>query len=372
MFLTILLFLAILSVLVFVHELGHFWVARKMGMKVDEFGFGFPPRAWGIKRGDTFYSLNWIPVGGFVKIKGESGEDRHAHDSFASKGKLARFAVLFAGVAMNFLAACVLLSFGFLAGMPTIIDGPLPPGAQVRDQDVRVMSVYPNSPAFRAGVVPGDTLISLDGQPFADSQAARDFISANGGMGVDVVVHPAKGADKTVRLVSEPLGDTGRTGFGVGLVDTGTVSLPVHRAVLHGFVSAAALTRDVVLAFTNLLTSLFTRTPVSADLTGPVGIAVMTGDAAALGLGSLLQFMAVLSANLAVVNLLPFPALDGGRILFLLIEAIRRKPADERIEAAAHNAGFLILFLLILLVTFQDFMHFGGRMLDGLKSFVGA
>lgn len=372
MFTTILLFAAILSILVFVHELGHFLVARKMGMKVDEFGFGFPPRAWGVKRGGTLYSLNWIPMGGFVKIKGESGEDRHAPDSFASKGKLARFAVLFAGVAMNFVAACVLLTLGFMAGMPTVIDGPLPAGAQVRDRDVRVMSVYPGSPAARAGVAPGDVLVSLDAAPFTESQAARDYIGAHGASGVDVVLRPASGADRALRLVAEPLGDTGRTGFGVGLVDTGTVSLPIHRAVLHGVASATALVRDIVVAFADLAASVFTRKPVDAGLTGPVGIAVMTGDAAALGLGSLLQFMAVLSANLAVVNLLPFPALDGGRILFLIIEAIRRKPADEKVETAVHNAGFLILLLLILLVTFRDFMQFGGRMIDGIKNLVGA
>ncbi len=372
MFTTILLFLAILSVLVFVHELGHFLVARKMGMKVDEFGFGFPPRAWGIKRGDTLYSLNWIPMGGFVKIKGESGEGRKDADSFASKSLFARFAVLFAGVAMNFLSACVLLSFGFMAGMPTVIDGPLPPGAKVRDREVRVMSVYPGSPAARAGIVPGDIIIGLNTVQPADSQWARDFIGTNGAQGVQVALLPNKGEDRVAFLVSEPLGDTGRTGFGVGLVDTGTVSLPIHRAVLQGTVSAAALVRDVVAAFADLAISVFTRTPASADLTGPVGIAVMTGDAAALGLGSLLQFMAVLSANLAVVNLLPFPALDGGRILFLIIEAIRRKPADEKVEAAVHNAGFLVLLLLILLVTFRDFMQFGGRMLEGIKSLVGA
>lgn len=372
MLLTILLFLAILSVLVFVHELGHFLVARKMGMKVDEFGFGFPPRAFGIKRGGTLYSINWIPMGGFVKIKGESGEDRHAPDSFASKSKLARFAVLFAGVFMNFLTACVLLSVGFMVGMPTVVDGPLPPGATVRNQEVRVMSVYPGSPALRAGINPGDTLVSLNGQTFTESQAARDFIGTNGSAGVEVVIRPAEGEEKSVRLVAEPLGDTGRTGFGVGLVDTGTVSLPVHRAVLHGTLAAAALTRDVVTAFADLFLALFTSKKVDANLAGPVGIAVMTGDAAALGLGSVLQFMAVLSANLAVVNLLPFPALDGGRILFLIIEAIRRKPADEKVEAMVHNTGFLVLLLLILLVTLKDFMQFGGRMLDGIKSLVGA
>ncbi len=355
MLLTVLLFLAILSVLVFVHELGHFVAAKKMGVKVEEFGFGFPPKVWGVKRGDTVYSVNWIPVGGFVRLKGESGAHRGEADSFSSKKPWQRLVILVAGVAMNFLTAAALLGIGFMLGMPSMLGGSLPAGATVRDTMVRVEIIAPASPADRAGIKPGDTIVSLDGHAFGDETSMRAYIRTHGDAGMDARLRASDGSERQVRLVAEDLKNAqGVHGVGVGLVAIGLVTFPAHRAVLQGFVAAANMTAAVVSAFGDLLRSLVVEHKVSADLSGPVGIAVMTGEVAHMGLVYVLQFMAVISINLAVVNILPFPALDGGRILFLVVEKLRRKAMNAKTEMLANHIGFLALILLVLFITLRD------------------
>ncbi|OGL98662.1 RIP metalloprotease RseP [Candidatus Uhrbacteria bacterium RIFOXYB2_FULL_57_15] len=371
MFWTIILFLAVLSLLVFAHEFGHFIVAKKSGMKVEEFGFGFPPRAFAIRRGDTEYSINWIPLGGFVKIKGESGQHRGDADSFASKPAWKRLAVLIAGVTMNLVLASVLLSIGFMIGLPTAIDANMPAGATVEEARMRVMTVADGSPAARAGIVAGEELLSMDGMTFESAEDARAYIQENGDEGIEAVVAKADGAFVTVTVVSEDLANLDVHGVGVGLVKTGLVSFPFHLAVYHGVTATIAYTIEVVRAFADLLRNLVVHQKVSVDLSGPVGIAVMTGEAAQLGITYLLQFAALLSINLAVVNVLPFPALDGGRILFLAIEAVRRKAVDQRLEAIVHNVGFAMLMTLVVLVTYRDFVKFGGQMWGAVKAMIG-
>ncbi len=372
MFTSILLFLVILSVLVFVHEFGHFIVAKKSGMKVEEFGFGFPPRAFSIRRGGTEYSINWIPLGGFVKIKGESGDQRGDEDSFAAKPAWKRFLVLIAGVTMNFLLASVLLSAGFLVGLPTALDGDLPNGAVVSEPRMQVMTVASGSPASAAGLVAGDEIVSFDAQTFDTAEAARDYIAKNGDAGIDVVAKKGDGAFVSSRVVSADIESAGVHGFGVGLVRTGLVSFPIHLAIVHGVASAGTYTAEVARSFVDLVRNLVVHQSVSVDLSGPVGIAVMTGQVAGMGAVYVLQFAALLSVNLAVVNVLPFPALDGGRILFLLIEVLRRKAVNHRVEAIVHNVGFGLLMTLVILVTYRDFVKFGGQMWGAVKSLVGA
>jgi regulator of sigma E protease len=371
MFWTLLLFLAVLSILVFVHEFGHFLTAKKMGMKVEEFGFGFPPRAWSFRRGGTDYSINWIPLGGFVKIKGESGEDRDHPDSFAGKPAWKRLAVLVAGVTMNLVLAAVLLSIGFMVGLPTVVDGEVSPHARLTDETVRIVTVLPESPAGDAGVASGDILLSIDGQTFADADAARAYITAHSTQEIEFAL---KRQDEyiTARMTAEELPEVGTLGVGVGLVKTASVAYPWYLAIVNGVIATGVFTWEVVKAFADLLTNLIVRQEVSVDLSGPVGIAVMTGQAAALGVVYLLQFTALLSINLAVVNILPFPALDGGRVLFLAIEKFRRKPVNERIEALVHNLGFAFLMGLVILVTYRDLVRFGDQILGTLKGLIGA
>jgi regulator of sigma E protease len=355
--LTVLLFVLILSVLVFVHELGHFLVARACGMHVEEFGFGFPPRAFGIRRGKTLYSINWIPIGGFVRIKGENGNDKSDHDSFSSKKPWQRFLVLIAGVTMNFLLAIVLLSIGFMVGLPSEIGSDVPSQATIAHSRIAIMEVVADSPAARAGVERGDSIAMFDGHVIEDANQAREYLMRRTEEGVDLVIQKRDTTQKMVRVVAEPLKGTEMVGIGVGFVRTGFVSYPFHLAIVRGFTATVRMTGDILHAFSGLIIGLFSGQPIDASLSGPVGIAVMTGEVAAMGIVYLLQFAAILSINLGVINVLPFPALDGGRILFLIIEKLRGKAVNERLEIVVNNIGFLFLMALIVFVTVKDVMH---------------
>ncbi|MCX6715242.1 MAG: RIP metalloprotease RseP [Candidatus Uhrbacteria bacterium] len=360
MILTVLLFILILSVLVFVHELGHFLVARACGMEVEEFGFGFPPRAAGFyfkRGGKTMYSINWIPIGGFVRIKGENGNNKNDHDSFSSKKPWQRFLVLIAGVVMNFFLAAVLFSIGFTIGLPTMIDRALPAQAHVTESHLMIMEIVADSPAARAGIVSGDAITSLDGNKIDDAEQARTYLVEHGTTGVDVALETADKSTKTVRVVSEPLKGTATVGIGVAFVRTGLVSYPFYLAIPHGVIATVQMTGDILQSFSGLIVGVFSGKNVGASLSGPVGIAVMTGQVAAMGIVYLLQFAAILSINLGVINVLPFPALDGGRIFFLIIEKLRGKAVNERFETAVNNLGFLMLMALVMFVTVKDVMH---------------
>ncbi len=367
---TIILFVIVLSLLVFVHELGHFVVARKMGMKVEEFGFGFPPRLFGIRKKGTMYSINWIPLGGFVKIKGESGDHKHDNDSFASKKPWQRFLVLIAGVAMNIVLAAVLFSIGYMMGLPSVIDDSIPARANVSNHELLVMQVLDDSAAAQAGVIAGDTIVSINGQVFETDVAAREYFDAEGATGVELVVQGEDDVYKTYELTSTYSESAQASVVGIGFVSTGIVSYPFFSAIAQGVYTTGQLTYQVGYAFYSLIRDLIVTQEVAVDLSGPVGIAVMTGEVAAMGLVYLIQFTAILSINLAIINIFPFPALDGGRILFLIIEKIRGRAVNERIEVVVHNLGFLLLMTLVVLVTYKDFVTFGDQILGALKSMI--
>lgn len=358
MFWTILLFLALLSVLVLGHELGHYIAARKAGMTVEEFGIGFPPRLfkWKAKTGTT-WSVNAIPLGGFVKIKGESGEDTDAPDSFASKSWLRRFSVIIAGVVMNLLMAWVLFSFGFLFGLPALVEDGVDAGVTVTDRAINIVDVLPKSAADTAGLQVGDRLLTIDGDSFESGSLAREALKPhedNSPLSVMVARH---GETVTIAVTPQFMEELGRPGVGVALVETGFLHYPWYLAPVKGFETTVSSTRDVIVAFGGLIASLFRHEDVSANLSGPVGIAVLTGQVASLGVLYLVQFAAMLSINLAVMNVLPFPALDGGRLAFLTYELIRRKKATPKFEQTVHAIGFAGLLLVVVIVTVKDIIH---------------
>lgn len=376
MFLTVITFIIVLSVLVFAHELGHFMMARKFGVKAEEFGFGFPPRAWGFYKNTqgkwrhifgsqevadcpgTVYSINWLPLGGFVKIKGENGEGESDRDSFASRPIWQRALMLSAGVVMNIILAAVLVSAGFMIGLPQALDGQLNSRAHISDRKIQIMQVMKNTPAELAGLQIGDAIIGIDNNSFLNFQDLQNYVASNIGHKLSYKIKRGQALTE-VRIVPELMKETGKGGIGIAITETGLVSYPWYLAVFEGVKMTLILTWAIIMAFYELLKGLILGQGVTADLSGPVGIATLTGQVARLGFAYLLQFTALLSINLAVINFFPFPALDGGRILFLIIEKIKRSPVKKEVEGAIHNIGFILLMLLVLVVTFRDVARFG-------------
>ncbi len=356
---TLITFIIILGVLVFVHELGHFIMAKRAGMHVEEFGFGFPPRLFGIKKGETIYSLNWIPIGGFVKIAGEDGGQSDNPKSFASKGFWARFSTLAAGVTMNVIFAWIISSVVMGLGVPTEV-GPgvtLPKSAKASDPTVMLSSINQDSPAAQAGLKPGDVVLKINGETIDSETELQDLTKASAGK--DTVFSIKRGDsnfDKVVIPRQSP--PEGEGPLGVSIDTVAYVSYPWYEVLWRGAIQTINILWFTISSFWMLIVNWIGGKPVGEAISGPVGIAVITRDVAALGYIYLLQFTALLSINLAVINAVPFPALDGGRLLFLVIEKIRGKKLPEKAEQFANTAGFALLMLLIIFVTIKDFGRF--------------
>ena len=286
-----------------------------------------------------------------------SGEDTDAPDSFASKSWLRRFSVIIAGVFMNLVMAWALFSTGFLFGLPAVVEDGVEAGVTVTDRAINIVDVLPKSAADTAGLQVGDRLLTIDGKAFESGSVAREALKShedNSPLSVMVARH---GETVTVEVTPQFMEELGRAGVGVALVETGFLHYPWYLAPVKGLEVTISSTRDVVVAFGGLIASLFRHEDVSANLSGPVGIAVLTGQVASLGALYLVQFAAMLSINLAVMNVLPFPALDGGRLAFLMYELIRRKKATPKFEQTVHAIGFAGLLLVVVIVTVKDIFH---------------
>lgn len=375
MLFTVVIFILVLGVLVFVHELGHFVTARRLGVTAEEFGFGFPPRIcgwkkvngrrkffWGnkdvedIKSEDTVYSLNFVPMGGFVKIKGENGEDQSDPDSFASKKIWARSVILSAGVTMNVLLCMVCLMAAFALGAPQVVDE-VAPGAVVKDAKIQIVQVLKNTPAAVAGIQLGDTIISLDQQAFTSREQIQSYIAGKEGQVITMRLDRL-GEMKTAEVRPVMLSEIQKIGIGIGLAKTGIVSYPWYESIWLGVRGTFVMAVQIIVAFATVIKNSIIGQPLGIDVAGPVGIAVMTGQVARMGFVYILQFVALLSLNLAIINFLPFPALDGGRVLFLIIEKIRRKAVNQKAEQIIHTIGFALLMVLVVLVTGRDILKF--------------
>jgi len=381
MLLTIIIFILVLTVLVSVHELGHFFTARRFGVRAEEFGFGFPPRAIGwYKNGfgrwrrvvgtsdwdslagsadqnlqpaqkSTIYSLNWLPIGGFVKIKGEDGDNKNEGDSFAAKKIWQRVVILAAGVVMNIILAWFLFFLGYLIGLPQSTDT-LGSQAIVSESAVVVAQVLPNSVAARAGLQEGDIILRINKTNIGTEKSLQDAVAASAGQEAELLIK-RDGREETVKVVPNSQ-DGGRATIGIAIFSSGLVRYPFFPAVWEGAKTTVWIIGQIFVSFADLFRQVFSGQDVSNQFAGPVGIAGITGQAARLGFTYLLQFMALLSLNLAVINIVPFPALDGGRIIFLLIEKAKGKPVRKEIETLIHNIGFLLLIALVIFVTFKD------------------
>lgn len=359
MLLTIIVFILVLGLLVFAHELGHFVMAKRAGVKVEEFGFGLPPRLFGVKKGETIYSLNLLPIGGFVKIYGEDGGGRQDKHSFASKSIFKRSQILTAGVLMNLMLAILLLSLGYWLGLPAMVEeGQL---GIFKNAQIQILQVADNSPAQSSGIKLGDT---IKGFRFNDSEfnfsevsQVQNFINSHQGQEITIIIQRGNEIlNKKVVPRLNPPPDQGA--LGIALAKTALISYPWYRAIAKGIINTFGLVWLILITLFSVLKGLIMTGRLAVDLAGPVGIYSLTGQFAQLGFVYVLQFTALLSINLAILNILPFPALDGGRLLFLLIEKIKGSPINQKTEKIVHTAGFVILILLMLAITWRDIAKF--------------
>jgi len=405
---SIIIFIIILLVLVISHEFGHFIVAKKSGMRVDEFSFGFPPKLFSKKIGETTYNINLLPLGGYVKIYGENGEDENENKenpedgtiikethidesitetiskegeiaitktetieedvkikndksrSFVNKPKYIQALVLVAGITMNLLVAWLLLSVGFMSGLPTSV-GSAPKGAVVKDAAVTVTSVLVNSPAEKSGIKTGDKIISLDTPTDSTlllssnfgTETVQNFVKSHGDENINISL--IRGQEPlNVTIAPEKSKDSNTAMIGISMDMIGRLKLPVRKAIWEGAKLTWSVTEGTVVGFYNLITSAVVGKADINSLTGPIGIVGVVGDASKFGFIYLLSFTALISINLAVINLVPFPALDGGRLLFLLIEKIKGSRIKPEIANWANAIGFGLLMILMVIISYHD------------------
>ena len=396
---TWLLIVPLLGFLVFIHELGHFVTAKRFGITVHEFGFGFPPRIFGVKYGETTYTINWIHLGGFVRLEGEDGrgatldaDPESDPNSFASQSVLRRAIVLSAGSIVNLAAPVVIFTILFMIPQDTVVGS------------VVISGVAPGSPALEAGLRPGDTIVAGDGKKIDNSGKLIQRIMAKLGATIELTVRrgsivsglgtsPEFSTVETVRLVprlnppdlkvvdevSDPerevlLSDArrynaqlelgqimtqGPTGIMIGTANVRIVkeSFPIWEAVPMSF----GKMRDVVLISKNGISRWAAGGP-DPGLAGPIGIARITGQVAEAGITPVFELMALISLSLGIFNMLPIPALDGGRFLFVMIEWVRRgKRISPEREGLVHLIGFVVLIGFIVLISISDIQ----RILNG-------
>lgn len=358
---SVILFLVILSVLVFVHELGHFLSAKRFGVRVDEFAIGFPPSIVKKKVGETTYALNLIPFGGYVKIFGENpdADSMTGADSSRSFANIARWKqafILASGVIFNIAFAWALFSVAYLSGMTTSVSQD--DAEHVVDRHVMVIEVLDESPADLAGILPGDSIVAIRPAGKATTtvtgvEEVQDLVRTSAGRPLAFEVR-RDGASQGLSVVPERLASSSNFAIGISMDLAGKVKLPLHLAVWEGGKLTANMFVGIAKNLYGLIADSFRGEADLSQVSGPVGIARLVGDASSLGFIYLLSFTAFISLNLAALNLIPFPALDGGRILFVAIEAVIRRPIKPSVANAVNAVGFGILILVMLFVTYRD------------------
>ncbi len=357
---SILLFFLVIFVLILVHEFGHFWMAKKTGMRVDEFGIGFPPKVTSVKKGETEYSFNLLPIGGFVRIFGEDSKEAQASGdyerSFVAKSPFQQAVVLIAGVTMNMVFAWFLFVLVFALGVPTVVSE----DDASADARLVVAEVLAESPAAEAGIPRGAVITELSAEgealPALTVSSFQEFTENRldtplqisytyGGESATTEITPASG------LITEA---PERAAIGVALAMIDVVAEPLHIAIWEGTKETAETLVAVTVGISSLLYDTFLLQADLSSVAGPVGIVGLVEEASQFGLTSLLLFTALISINLAVINMLPFPALDGGRLLFVAIEVVKGSPIKPVWVARLNTFGFVLLIVLMVAVTWSD------------------
>ncbi len=367
-FITASIFIFILLVLVVVHELGHFWAAKKAGIKVEEFGVGLPPKLWGKQVGETEYTVNLLPIGGFVRMYGEmpdgvsikeatsderqaTGDAADESRAFTSKSPAWRSVVLLAGVAANLVLGIVIFGIVYTVGLPQYSATPV------------ISEVNENSPAAAAGLEKGQTILALNGVKYDDIEPSFSAqITELKGQEVVMRVANEDGTEEDVVITPRteiPAGQ-GALGVVIGAGDvyqSDVVRYPFWQAGWEGTKQAIGFAGMILGSLGSMIGGL-SQGNVPQDLAGPVGIASVIGEARSFGWVPVLFFAGIISINLAVINILPFPALDGGRLVFVAIEAITRRKVSPKVEAIVNTAGMAALLLLIAAITVSDISKF--------------
>jgi len=362
---TIIIFILVLSLLVFVHEFGHFIVAKKSGILVEEFGIGMGPRIFTVGNdGETLYTINLLPIGGFVRLQGEVEEaptDKPIDEtrSFNTKKPIVKAAVLTAGITMNFLLGMVLI------GIILAVNGK--PNVTIFFE---INNVAESSPAAEEKLISGNLIVAYKTindnnltQTFTQDDFIK-FISEN--KGSEVVLEIAENNDEDsphsfIKLIPRVNPPEGQGALGIQFTQNYSVTyqkLPWYYIPGESIKTSYTLTLEIAKGFSSMISDLIVKREVPADIAGPIGVAKLTGDAAAAGIIPLMQLVALISINLAFVNILPFPALDGGRLVFVVIEGIFKRKVLPKYEGWIHLAGFVILLALIVVISFSDIKKF--------------
>jgi len=353
MILTILAAIFALVALMVLHEFGHFILAKKFGADVEEFGVGLPPRLWGKKFGETVYSINLIPFGAFVQIKGEEGGIEE-YGSFTEKTLWQRSLIILGGVIMFWIVAAVLLSIVFYLGMPTAVSDS---ATDVEQPKVQIGQIMRESPAAEAGLKPLDTIVEMsDGESVKPTKVkqVQNFVEQH--QGEEITLKLDRWGDvREVKLTPRANPPEGEGAMGISLVRTAVKSYPVWRAPIMGTRACISMTIGAVRGLGGLVAQLFQGKgmPPGSKPMGPVGIFSFLSQTAQSGAANFLRFVALISIFLAIFNILPIPALDGGKLVFLAIEGIRGEPVSPEIEGKITNFFFGLLLLLMLIVTIK-------------------
>src|SRR3989339_1577952 len=344
--LTGLVFFLVLSLLILIHEFGHFYMAKKSGMLVEEFGLGLPPRLWGKKIGETIYSLNWLPFGGFVKIFGDSPEDLKKNPNLGSrafnhKPWYRQFSVIIAGPMMNFLLAVLVISYMFTKG------------TYLPSDKVTIVETQVNSPAKLAGLRKDDVILAIAGKPIKTSADLIRLSKQYSGQSVSLKV-VREGQTLNFRLTPRKNPPKDQGALGTVITDLELKKYPFYQAPFIGLRESIKISLVFYQELGRILFQFVSGQQPQVEVAGPVGIVKLTGQAINYGTDAVIQLMGLLSLNLALINIIPFPALDGGQLSFIIIELLTRRKINENLKAKINAAGFALLLFLLVLVTFKD------------------
>lgn len=345
-------FILILALLVLVHEFGHFIAAKKSGVKVEEFGFGFPPRLFGIKKGETLYSINVIPLGGFVKLYGEEyhegGEKvnkKLKSRAFVNKKNWQKSVIIIAGIVGNFLLGWVLISYLFTQGVPTPTN------------KVIIEQVQTNSPAQISGLKSGDLIksITVGGKDYVLNSSSDLIKITKDYAGKNIEANILRNnKELSFSIIPRKNPPAGQGPLGVTITSFVTKKYSWYQAPFYGLIEASKLTKTIVVEIARTLFQLITLNKPSVDVAGPIGIARYTGQAIKFGNNAVLELVALLSLNLAVINILPFPALDGGRLVFVIYEWVTKRRVNKNVERYTNLIGIIILLSLAVIISIND------------------